>query len=90
MNKIGCWNTWGLNSPKKQFAIRNWTLNSMLGIIGLLETKITPTNLPTVTASINLPAWKFLSNASTASPTCRILVGWDPSMFNLSCLQFSD
>ncbi|KAJ6925335.1 hypothetical protein NC651_009873 [Populus alba x Populus x berolinensis] len=61
----------------------------MLGIIGLLETKISPTNLNAVTTSINLPAWKFLSNAGT-SPTCRILVGWDPSMFNLSCLQLSD
>ncbi|KAJ7009375.1 hypothetical protein NC653_000139 [Populus alba x Populus x berolinensis] len=61
----------------------------MLGIIGLLETKISPANLNAVTTSINLPAWKFLSNAGT-SPTCRILVGWDPSMFNLSCLQLSD
>ncbi|XP_061955562.1 uncharacterized protein LOC133677489 [Populus nigra] len=53
------------------------------------QTKIAPANLNTVTTSLNLPAWKFLSNSNT-SPTCRILVGWDPSIFHLSCLQLSD
>jgi len=89
MNKIGCWNTWGLNSTSKQINIWKWTLSSLLGIIGLLETKIAPANMNTIIPGTSLSGWKFLSNSS-ASSTCRILVGWEPIAFDLSCFQFSE
>ncbi|KAH8495006.1 hypothetical protein H0E87_018257 [Populus deltoides] len=59
------------------------------GIIGLLETKIAPANMNTIIPGTSLSGWKFLSNSS-ASSTCRILVGWEPIAFDLSCLQFSE
>ncbi|KAJ6699868.1 hypothetical protein OIU79_013000 [Salix purpurea] len=40
MSVIGCWNAWGLNSLRKQMAVRNWTQNNGLGIIGLIEPRL--------------------------------------------------
>ncbi|KAJ6940685.1 hypothetical protein NC651_006728 [Populus alba x Populus x berolinensis] len=86
---IGCWNIWGLNNPKKHRFISEWVHNSKLGIIGLLETKVAPSNLDTVIAGLNLHSWSFISNAN-ASPTCRILVGWDTKIVKISCLHYTD
>ncbi|KAJ6983826.1 hypothetical protein NC653_026593 [Populus alba x Populus x berolinensis] len=89
MFKVGCWNIWGLNNPKKHRIISDWAHNSKLGIMGLLETKIAPSNFDSVIAGLNLHSWSFVSNAN-ASPTCRILVGWDTKMVTISCLHYSD
>ncbi|KAJ6941864.1 hypothetical protein NC652_007818 [Populus alba x Populus x berolinensis] len=86
---IGCWNIWGLNNPKKHRFISEWVHNSKLGIIGLLETKVAPSNLDTVIAGLNLHSWSFISNANV-SPTCRILVGWDTKIVKISCLHYTD
>jgi len=89
MYKVGCWNIWGLNSSQKQKIVRDWTINNMMGIIGLLETKIVSTNMEAVITKLQLPTWKFLSNVN-ASSSCRVMVGWDPTIFHLSCLHSSD
>lgn len=89
MYKIGCWNIWGLNSPQKQKIIRDWGLKNMLGIIGLLETKVVSANMEAVITKLQLPTWKFVSNV-TASSSGRVMVGWDPTIFRISCLHSSD
>ncbi|KAJ6859667.1 hypothetical protein NC651_036069 [Populus alba x Populus x berolinensis] len=86
---IGCWNIWGLNNPKKHRFISEWVHNSKLGIIGMLETKVAPSNLDTVIAGLNLHSWSFISNANV-SPTCHILVGWDTKIVKISCLHYTD
>jgi hypothetical protein len=89
MYKVGCWNIWGLNSPQKQKIIRDWTIHHRLGIIGLLETKVVSVNMEAVVTKLQLPAWNFLSNVNS-SPSCRVMVGWDPAIFCISCLHSSD
>src|SRR5262249_28837878 len=85
---LGCWNVWGLNAPRKRKAIREWISKYRLSLIGLLETKVTSTQLSVVETAINPSAWRFISNVSD-SVSCRILVGWDPTVYSVSCLYSS-
>ena len=55
----------------------------------MLETKIAGPNMNAVSAGLNLHSWNFVSNINSSS-TCRILVGWDPTVFSLSCMNYSD
>ena len=52
----------------------------LMGIIGLLETKIVSINMEAVITKLQLSTWKFLSNVN-ASSSCRVMVGWDPTIF---------
>ena len=89
MINIGTWNVWGLNSPNKQKTVRDWVTKQKLGIVGLLESKIASARLDPVISGLALPSWNFLSNIS-ASASCRILVGWDPLKYNITCINFSE
>jgi len=42
-----------------------------------------------VVTKLQLPAWNFLSNVNSSS-SCRVMVGWDPAIFRISCLHSSD
>ena len=85
---VGSWNIWGLNTPKKQKTVHSWTQTHNLDIIGLLETKIAAANLDSITPKIAPSHWQYFSNTSS-SPTCRILVGWNPHKLHLIPLHFS-
>ncbi|KAF9681425.1 hypothetical protein SADUNF_Sadunf05G0000100 [Salix dunnii] len=82
----GSWNTWGLNSPSKLRSVRSWINKFHLNIVGLLETKVAAHNLPLVETKLNLNGWHFLSNISDEAP-CRILIGWNSSLFKLTCVH---
>ncbi|KAB5567970.1 hypothetical protein DKX38_001763 [Salix brachista] len=77
------WNTWGLNSPNKIWSVQNWIKSHHLDIIGLIETKVSISNLPRVESHLNLIGWDFFSNATLDSP-CRILVGWNTLAYTLT------
>ncbi|KAJ6309528.1 hypothetical protein OIU77_015099 [Salix suchowensis] len=83
---LGSWNTWGINGPQKLRSVRNWINKYQLGIVGLLETKVSLNNLKKIEVGLNLSGWNFLSNITNADP-CRILVGWDTSLFNLTLIH---
>ncbi|KAJ6399834.1 hypothetical protein OIU84_015485 [Salix udensis] len=84
--KGGSWNTWGLNNPNKLRSVKSWINKFQLHIVGLLETKIAAHNLPQVESKLNLNGWNFISNISDGDP-CRILIAWDPFLFNLTCIH---
>ncbi|KAJ6287931.1 hypothetical protein OIU78_027945 [Salix suchowensis] len=72
------WNTWGLNSSKKIWSVQNWIKSHHLDVIGLIETKVTLSNLPRVERNLNLLDWDFFSNATVGLPL-RDLVGLEHS-----------
>ena len=88
MFSIGSWNIWGLNNLQTQKAVQEWTENNNLELFGLLETKISPSNLSTVESKLGLPQWQYTSNIDY-SPSCRILVGWNPHKISLTCVNAS-
>ncbi|KAJ6674225.1 hypothetical protein OIU85_013149 [Salix viminalis] len=71
---LGSWNIWGLNSARKQSAVRKWMHHHQLDIIGILETRVMPANISSVQAKFD-PHWKFVSEATDTY--CRIMVGWN-------------
>ncbi|KAJ6325819.1 hypothetical protein OIU78_013006 [Salix suchowensis] len=88
MPHIGSWNTWGLNSSKKIWSVQNWIKSHHLDVIGLIETKVTLSNLPRVERNLNLLDWDFFSNATVDSP-CRILVGWNTQAYSLTNFHYT-
>ncbi|KAJ6392525.1 hypothetical protein OIU84_029087 [Salix udensis] len=89
MVNIGCWNTWGLNAPKKHLSAKSWIRTQNLAIAGFLETRIAHQNLSNIESNLNPSSWEFLSNCNPLS-SCRILLGWDPHQFSLTCINSSD
>lgn len=62
MVSIGSWNARGLNSAFKQHGIRLWIDHHKLEVVGLLETRIMPSNFTTVQAKIVPPNWNIIAN----------------------------
>ncbi|KAF9673206.1 hypothetical protein SADUNF_Sadunf11G0124500 [Salix dunnii] len=89
MNNIGCWNTWGLNSPQKQKAVTEWINKHHLDIVALFETKIAGKNLPSIQTKI-CHNWHFQTNHPHSSPSpCRIMLGWNPNKYSLVCTHIN-
>ncbi|KAG5224255.1 Exo endo phos domain-containing protein [Salix suchowensis] len=79
----GDWNIWGLNSSRKQKAVREWTTKNNLDIIGLLEVKIASSNMQSVVTGLGLNNWDYLSNGVGQIPS-RILIGWNKATCNIT------
>ncbi|KAJ6670036.1 hypothetical protein OIU85_021997 [Salix viminalis] len=86
MSVIGCWNAWGLNSLRKQMAVRNWTQNNGLGIIGLIEPRLGVNSISEKIAGMGLQGWTFVESESHQP---RLLVGWDAGKHNLQVIDKS-
>jgi hypothetical protein len=88
MFNIGSWNLWGLNSFQKQKTVQEWTTKNNLDIFGLLETKITASNLDTIAPHIAISPWQYTTNI-TSSTSCRIFVSWNPHKLSLTHITSS-
>jgi hypothetical protein len=84
---FGFWNLRGLNDPLKQREAKNWVINNKLSLIGLLEHKIKEPKVSRVVNTV-LPQWSFVSNHSS-SPMGRLLICWNPLVFNVQVLSQS-
>lgn len=82
---FGFWNLRGLNDPLKQREAKKWVFNNKLSLVGLIEHKIKEPNVSKVVSTM-LPHWNFVSNHSS-SPLGRILICWNPLIFNVQ-VQF--
>ncbi|KAJ6678181.1 hypothetical protein OIU85_008741 [Salix viminalis] len=87
MFSIGSWSIRGINHPKKQKTVREWT-KKKLDIIGLLEVKIASSNLPSIIEGLSLDNWGHLSNDDGRNPS-RILIGWNKETCNLTSIHSS-
>ncbi|KAJ6426729.1 hypothetical protein OIU84_022340 [Salix udensis] len=89
MNKIGCWNIRGINGLQKQKYVRDWIKNNKLSLFSLIETKVQFARLDTLQNDLDLRDWRFISNA-TGHDKARIIIGWDPAIFDVHCLHFTE
>lgn len=81
MDRIGFWNTRGLNRVDKQKEMQVFIHNSNVNPFGLLETKIKRQKVQNV--SLNLcSGWSFTTNL-TAHPAGRLWLVWKPMVFNV-------
>lgn len=85
---LGSWNIWGLNGLKKQRDIKAWINKFNLHLIRLLETKVVSNKIGIFKTTFNPTSWCYLSNV-TLDINCHILVGWNPLVYNIACLDLS-
>ena len=69
MDRLLCWNVWGINNIRKQADVRNYIHSLSLGIVCLLETKVKAANLGSLYQRV------FLGGASLQTPAVMIEEG---------------
>lgn len=77
-----------LGSQKKTKGYKVWINKFNLCLTRLLETKVAFDKIGIVETAINPTSSCYLSNV-TLDVKCRILVGWDPLVYNITCLDSS-
>lgn len=87
MDKILRWNVRGINSIRKQLEVKQY-IQSTIGIIGLLETKVKSKNLGMLYQRM-FNGWCFTSNSSLIDKG-RILLAWKSTSFHLNICQCSE
>ncbi|XP_062118643.1 uncharacterized protein LOC133832295 [Humulus lupulus] len=87
MDRILSWNVRGINSQHMQAAVKNLICSRGVGLVGLLETKIKASNLGALYLRV-FSGWCFTSN-NAWHDNGRIVVSWNPFMFNVDILQCS-
>ncbi|XP_021844809.2 uncharacterized protein [Spinacia oleracea] len=86
--KILCWNIRGLNRCDKQLKVKIMLNLHHIKLFSLLETKIKAPKLGDLYLNL-CPGWNFTTNLSCCSSS-RIVIGWDPSSFNLNILAMTN
>ncbi|KAL7230864.1 hypothetical protein ACSBR2_009198 [Camellia fascicularis] len=74
---------------KEQKEICSFIRVNHLSLLGIVEAKIRPSNLSSVTTRCFLVHWQYTHNAAMCL-VARILVGWDPSKLSVLVLSCSD
>ncbi|KAF3679164.1 hypothetical protein FXO38_02129 [Capsicum annuum] len=82
MDKMGFWNTRGLNRPDKQRKVMLFLHNSKVSLFVLLETKIKRDKAPKATLNL-YEGWSFTTNLSMHLGG-RIWVVWKPVVFDVN------
>ncbi|KAJ6434805.1 hypothetical protein OIU84_000110 [Salix udensis] len=59
-----------------------------LSLISLMETKVATANLRKMQDGLELSSWGFVSNVE-GNEAVRIVVGWDPTVYNVQCIHTS-
>ena len=78
------WNVRGINTIKKQLDVKHFTSELVVGVVGLLETKVKPSNLGRLYQRI-FNGWCFTSNSSFHEGG-RIIVALKASSFKVNIL----
>ncbi|XP_022040145.1 uncharacterized protein LOC110942657 [Helianthus annuus] len=83
------WNVRGLNRPIKQAEVRQVIKDVNLSLCAILESHIDPSNLSKICKAV-FRSWSWTSNGSLCNKGTRIIVGWNPLVFDVMVLFQSD
>ena len=89
LDNIGCWNVRGLNQSSKQKEVRNFISVNNLGLMAVFESQISKVNLNKVCEKV-FGRWKWISNSSVCRGTTRIIIGWNPNVFDVNMMDMND
>ncbi|KAJ9536708.1 LOW QUALITY PROTEIN: hypothetical protein OSB04_un000093 [Centaurea solstitialis] len=89
MFKLGCWNVRGLNSSIKQREVRHLIQVHSLSFCALLETHVAVSKLNEI-ASFVFGSWYWISNQTVSTHAVRILIGWNPLVFDVMVIGMTD
>ncbi|XP_021979685.1 uncharacterized protein LOC110875793 [Helianthus annuus] len=79
----------GLNRPIKQAEVRQVIKDVNLSLCAVLESHIDPSNLSKICKAV-FRSWSWTSNGALCNKGTRIIVGWNPLVFDVMVLFQSD
>ncbi|KAL7612679.1 hypothetical protein Lser_V15G05847 [Lactuca serriola] len=85
---IGVWNIRGLNKVVKQKEVIDVIRDNNLGICAVVESHVKILNLKNV-CSKTFGNWDWISNSRSCEVGTRIIVGWDPKLFDIMVISQS-
>ncbi|XP_022003373.1 uncharacterized protein LOC110900819 [Helianthus annuus] len=89
MVSIASWNIRGLNRPIKQTEVRQAVKEFNLSLCAILESHVEVSNLSKVCKAI-FRSWHWTSNGAQCNKGTRIIVGWNPNIFDVMVLSEFD
>ena len=88
MMSIGVWNVRGLNKAVKQKEVMDVIRDNKLGMCAVVESHVKISNLKNV-CSKSFGNWDWVSNNKQCDVGTRIIVGWDPKLFDVMVISQS-
>ena len=88
MMSVGAWNVRGLNKSVKQKEVIDVIRCNNLGICAVIESHVKILNLKSVCAK-TFGQWDWISNNNSCEAGTRIIVGWNPRLFDVILLSQS-
>ncbi|XP_021996201.1 uncharacterized protein LOC110893399 [Helianthus annuus] len=88
MVSIATWKIRGLNRPLKQKEVRQAVKDFKLSLCVILESHVDVSNLSKVCNSI-FRSWDWTSNGGCCDKGTRIIIGWNPAIFDVMILSQS-
>lgn len=89
MTSLACWNVRGLNQTYKQREIRVFIWEKRIALCALLETRVARHNVNRIFDRI-FKNWQWVSNSDQGTHGCRICIGWNPAVYNVSIKGMND
>ncbi|XP_010666661.1 uncharacterized protein LOC104883796 [Beta vulgaris subsp. vulgaris] len=87
MDKIIIWNVRGVNNPNKQLEVKKFLTKKVVGIVGLLETKVKASNMGSLYQKL-FSGWCFTANLAEHR-SGRIVLAWNPNSFLVNIIFMS-
>ena len=88
MMSIGAWNVRGLNKAVKQKEVIDVIRSNNLGICAVVESHVKVLNLKNIFVK-TFGQWDWISNNKSCEAGTRIIVGWNPRLFDVIMLSQS-
>ncbi|XP_021994822.1 uncharacterized protein LOC110891434 [Helianthus annuus] len=85
MVSLATWNIRGLNRPLKQNEVRQVVKENGVSLCAILESHVDINKLDKVCSSV-FRNWEWTSNGGYCDRGTRIIIGWDPDVFDIMVL----
>ncbi|XP_063950151.1 uncharacterized protein LOC135152905 [Daucus carota subsp. sativus] len=82
MDKLAFWNVRGFNQPSKRKEVADLILDNQVGLCALIETHVAKGRVNNVFNRM-FRGWDWLSNSEHCLKGCRIVIGWNPLLFDV-------
>ena len=89
MDKLAFWNVRGFNQPSKRKEVAELILDNQVGFCALIETHVAKGRVNNVFNRM-FRTWDWLSNSEHCGKGCRIVIGWNPLLFDVLEIISSD
>ncbi|XP_074370861.1 uncharacterized protein LOC141712003 [Apium graveolens] len=76
------WNVRGFNNPLKRKEVVNLIIDNQVGLCALIETHVARGRVKNIFDRL-FRSWDWISNSAYCRRGCKIVVGWNPALFDV-------